>query len=177
MKKIVFWKLIYGCCYILELPLFGLERNSELVFPSDITTSVMTWWCLLRVWEKFRFTILNPWELSIWFGALRDIYHVAIITNELFCNLFIKKIQLIFAFAFLNLAILQIFSMSQTFIMFFWKIKAKMTESHHFLCFFKYTCVFYYIEGNRILRYGCRSFEAFWGFQIIPFGPPMKQWK
>ena len=93
-QKIVFWKLIYGCCYILELPLFGLERNSELVFPSDITTSVMTWWCLLRVWEKFRFTILNPWELSIWFGALRDIYHVAIITNELFCNLFIKKIQL-----------------------------------------------------------------------------------
>ena len=32
-------------------------------------------------------------------------------------------------------------------------------------------------KGNRILRYGCRTFDAFWGFQIFPFGPPHETMK
>ena len=32
-------------------------------------------------------------------------------------------------------------------------------------------------KGNRILRYGCRTFDAFRGFQIFPFGPPHETMK
>ena len=32
-------------------------------------------------------------------------------------------------------------------------------------------------KGNRILRYGCRTFDTFWGFQIFSFGPPHETMK
>ena len=35
----------------------------------------------------------------------------------------------------------------------------------------------FFKKGNRILRYECRTFDAFWGFHIFPFGPPHETMK